>query len=189
MSLRFDETKTTQLVARLLAKSGGKLNVLKLVKLVYLSDRRALVSGGRPITKDRFVSMPHGPVNSATLNLINDEPDPRKPSYWRRYISERQSYEVSLREDPGTSALSAFELAIIDEVHREFGHLDRFVLRDMTHDLPEWCDPEGSSLPIHIHEILESEGFSEADARELEHSLEHESYVLAELGEDTESTV
>ena len=182
MALRFDERKTTQLVARLIEHGGGQLNVLKLVKLVYLTDRRALVEGGRPITFDRFVSMPHGPVNSATLNLLNDEPDPNGKSYWHSYISERSGYDVRLLKAPGVGALSAFELSIVDEVFAEFGHMDRFALRDVTHDLPEWSDPHGSSTPIHVHEILESDGYSEDEAREIEHALEHESFVLAELG-------
>ncbi len=131
--------------------------------------------------------MPHGPVNSATLNLINDEPDPTAPSYWHQFISERREYDVHLRTSPGTSALSAFEVAIIDQVFAEFGHMGKYALRDLTHTLPEWCNPEGSSLPIHIHEILEHEGFSEDDAREIEHSLEHESYVLSELGDSSAS--
>ena len=45
MALRFDVQKSTQLVARLLQRSGGTQNVLKLLKLVYLADRRALVEG------------------------------------------------------------------------------------------------------------------------------------------------
>ena len=184
MAMRFDAVKATQLVARLLLHSGGAQNVLKLVKLVYLTDRRALVEGGRLITQDRLVSMPHGPVNSAILNLINDEQDPGERGIWHRHVSERKEHEVSLIADPGTSALSSFEMAIIDHVFADFGHLDKFVLRDLTHDLPEWCDPQGGSTPIHIHQILENEGFSEDEAREIEQNMEHESFVLHTLGAD-----
>lgn len=182
MALHFDELKTTQLVARLLERSGGTQNVLKLVKLVYLADRRALVLGGRLITQDRLVSMPHGPVNSATLNLINDERAPAERTVWHSHISERKGYEVSLLRQAGVSALSRFEVEIIDQVFAEFGHIEKFALRDMTHELPEWCDPHGGSMPIHLHEILEREGFSEDEAREIEHTLEHESFVLNALG-------
>lgn len=182
MPLQFDERKATQLVAHLLARAGGRLNVLKLMKLAYLADRRALVDAGRPITFDQFVSMPHGPVLSATLNLINEEPDPRSPSYWTSHISERLGHDVTLLKHPGADALSRFETETIDRVYDEFGHMDRFVLRDLTHDLPEYRDPHGSSRPIYIREILGAEGYSEEDARSVEIALEHEAAVAAALG-------
>ncbi len=181
MALHFDERKATQLVARLLKRAGGQLNVLKLVKLAYLAERRALVESGRPITFDRFVAMPHGPVVSATLNLINDEPDPRSLGYWNQFISERVGHDVALRADPGVGALSRFELSVIDGVYDDFGHMDRFALRDLTHALPEYRDPEGSSLPIHIRDVLEAEGYSEDEVLEVELRLQHESDIAVAL--------
>ena len=34
---------------------------IKLIKLMYLADRRCLIETGFPITGDRMVSMPKGP--------------------------------------------------------------------------------------------------------------------------------
>src|SRR5687768_11865188 len=94
MRLRYREDKTTQAAARLLRHGGGKLNHMKLIKLLYLADRKALVQWGRPITFDWYVSMPHGPVLSFTLNKINESAEPNRPSYWHQFISERSNHEV-----------------------------------------------------------------------------------------------
>ena len=47
--------------ARLLKLHGAAMPYLKLIKLLYLADRQALLELGRPISCDLFVSMPHGP--------------------------------------------------------------------------------------------------------------------------------
>jgi uncharacterized phage-associated protein len=52
------------------------MSFLKLIKLMYLADRRALLEQGRSITFDRYVSMDHGAVLSQTYNLIVSEEAP-----------------------------------------------------------------------------------------------------------------
>src|SRR5947199_6070444 len=98
--LRFREDKTTQAAARLLKRRGGRMPYLSLIKLLYFADRKALLELGRPISYDLFVSMPHGPVLSRTLDLITGEPDPKNPSYWGKYISEPENYHVRMLLDP-----------------------------------------------------------------------------------------
>ncbi|HTH08426.1 MAG TPA: Panacea domain-containing protein, partial [Acidovorax sp.] len=68
MSGTFNERKAAQAAACLLHKAGGSLSVLKLMKLMYLAERRSLKKYGDTITGDAFVSMPHGPVLSMTYN-------------------------------------------------------------------------------------------------------------------------
>ena len=67
----FNERKAAQAAAYLLCKAGGSLNVLKLVKLMYLAERESLRRYGETITGDALVSMRNGPVLSATLDHIN----------------------------------------------------------------------------------------------------------------------
>ena len=51
----FDERKTAQAAALLLFKAGGRLPLLKLMKLIYLSERLPLQRYGDSITGDQFV--------------------------------------------------------------------------------------------------------------------------------------
>lgn len=176
MCLRFREDKTTQAAARLLKSGGGEMPYISLIKLLYFADRKALVELGRPISYDLFVSMPKGPVLSRTFDLIASEPDPSddRPSYWRQYISEPRNYTVALLSEPPNGQLSPAEEEVLDQVFQEFGHFDRWTLVRLSHELPEWSDPHGSSVPIAIRSILVHQGVSSEDAGAIIRDLEAE---------------
>jgi hypothetical protein len=55
--------------------------------------------------------------------------------------------------------------------------MTQWELRDYAHTLPEWRDPQGSSLPIQIGDILRAEGMSEEDVREVEEALRAEAFA------------
>ena len=183
MQPMFREDRATQAAARLLSRHGARLNVMKLIKLLYLIDRQALARFGRPVTFDSYVSMPHGPVLSFTLDRINADPEPNGDSYWRGYISERiDRYDVKLLAPASpipNDQLSDAEEGLIDEIDAEFGRMSHFELRDWCHDhLPEWRDPNGSSTPIEIVAILRAQGFDEQEARGVSEALSAETELL-----------
>ena len=167
----FQEERTTQMAAHVLKLNGRKMNVLKLIKLLYLIDREAFIRWGHPISYDWFVSMPHGPVGSFTLDALNNaqENDYR---IWHRYISERTTYDVTLLADAPTDKLSEAEIQLIEEMHSRYGSMSEWELRDFTHGLPEWTDPKGSSQSIDIEIVLRDGNHTEEDIREIESALE-----------------
>lgn len=173
MPLHFRQDRTTQAAARLLKLHGAEMPYLKLIKLLYLADRRALLELGRPISFDLFVSMPHGPVLSRTYDLIVGEPE--DATYWRQFISAPQNYAVRLIAEAPNDHLSPAQEAILDEIFRSFGRMEKWALRDFTHTLPEYRDPQGSSVPINIRDILLAQGVSEEDAHA----------ILNEIGAET----
>lgn len=148
------------------------MSCLKLIKLLYLADREALLRWGRPITTDRYVSMDRGPVLSHVLNLATDGDDPGAPSIWASHISEPSGYEVALTADPGGDELSAAETALLDEIFREHGRKSRWELVKLTHTLPEWKDPEGSAIPITYADILRGGRKSESEIAAIVEELE-----------------
>lgn len=171
MNLRYRQERATQAAARLLELRGGTMSYLKLLKLLYLADRKALVEHGRPITFDRYVSMDHGPVLSQTYNLIVAEESPGTHSYWREFISEPADYEVHLLKAAPNGELSAAQERILDEVFEEFGRLGRWDLVKLTHTLPEWEDPQGSSIPIALRDVLRATGLDDDEAEAIEADL------------------
>lgn len=176
MIYRYHLERATQSAAYLLKLRGGRMSYLKLLKLMYLADRRALLEHGRPITFDRYVSMDQGPVLSQTYNLIVAEEAPDEHSYWREFVTEPlPGYEVSLRKDAPTGELSQAQLSLLDEVFAEFGKMGRWELVRVTHTLPEWEHPHGSSVPIALRDILRGGGMDDEEAEAVEESL---------LGED-----
>ena len=163
---RFREHKAADVAFRFLERHSGKMSCLKLVKLIYIVERESLLRWGRSVTYDRFVSMPHGPVLSRTLDLITEEAPPNEPSVFNQHISQPSDYKVELR-DPfpmENSTLSPAEIDLIDDVYGQYGHLTRWNLVEITHSFPEWEDPQGSSTDISIRSILERNGKTEPEA-------------------------
>jgi uncharacterized phage-associated protein len=66
----FNEFKVTQIAAFFLPKEGGEMFLLKLMKLLYLSERESFARFECSISGDKFYSLPHGPVLSRTKELI-----------------------------------------------------------------------------------------------------------------------
>lgn len=183
MAVRYREDKTTQAAARLLRLAGGRMSHMKLIKLLYLADRSSLVRWGRPITFDWYFSLPHGPVLSFTLDKINAEADPETPSYWHRFISERENHIVRLLGEPENDQLSKAEEDLLDEVFSKFGRMSPWQLRDYCHDnLPEWQDPQGSRLPIGFRDILLAEGIPEEEVHDILSELHAETAAGSLLG-------
>jgi uncharacterized phage-associated protein len=154
MKLLFNEAKATQAAARLLRLRGGTMSYMKLIKLLYLSDREALIRWGRPITTDCYVSMDAGPVVSRIYDLIRNEPSPNSVKVWGKFISGPEDYEVRLLGEPGSGELSTAERQLIDEVFRQHGQDNRWALVDYSYGLPEWTYPDGGVLPIEYRDIL-----------------------------------
>ena len=167
MNLRFDEAKATQAAALFLKLRGGRMSYMKLIKLLYLTDRAALLRWGVPVTTDRYVAMDQGPVVSNIYSLIvEDKPKP----VWSQLISAPLGdYEVELVQeslaDTPTDRLSRAEESLIREIFAEYGTWSRWKLVDHLHTLPEWQDPHGSSIPIHIRDILKAGGEDEQEIR------------------------
>lgn len=162
MKLHFDEAKATAVAASILKLRGGTMHYLKLIKLMYLVDRAALVRWGGIVTTDHHVSMDHGPVGSTLLDLLTKDTEP-KP-IWSQYISAPfGDDEVRLLKESSTDRLSRAEEKLIREIYQEFGRMNRWDIEAFTHKLPEYKDPHGSSIPIHPREILRAEGESEQE--------------------------
>jgi uncharacterized phage-associated protein len=182
MRFPFNERKAGQAAAYLLQKHGGRLNYMKLIKLLYLSDRTALVKRGYPITGDRMVSMPKGPVLSGILDLINWGEKREEHSIWLEYISAPEGYDVKLATTSQEyDDLSDRDRQILDEIDAEYGKVEKWALVDLMHGLPEWEDPRGSSIPIDPAQILRAVGRSEREIRTMAENAE-QALLIQELG-------
>lgn len=183
MRARYREDKATQAAAKLLKLRGGTMSHLKLIKLLYLVERETLIRLGQPLAYDSYASLPHGPVLSATLDRINTS-EAYRGGYWDRHITPKTNNEVSLRDPSAVpnDQLSPAEEVLIDEVFARYGHLGRWELVDRTHALPEWTDPQGSSIPIRPADILRNEGFSDEEIAGMESDWEEAAFARALFG-------
>ena len=156
--MSFNDRKVGQVAAYLILKANGSIELLKLVKLIYLSDRKFVELYDALITDDKFVSMPHGPVNTATLNCMNGAY--MELAGWNEFVSDRQDHMLALAKDISDSSeldlLSTAELEVMDSVWVEHGAKTKWQLVKWTHDnCKEWEDPNGSSIPIKYETLLD----------------------------------
>lgn len=169
----FDERKAAAAAALLLELHGGRMEYLRLMKLLYLAERESLARFGRPIAGDEYISMKLGPVLSHVLNLMK-EVDPRaKPGPWVRQIA-REGYSVTLRGAPDLGPLSDAEISLLREAATLYRELDKWHLSRFTHGLPEWKDPGNSTIEIAPDEILRAMGVSEATIAEIREDTQHD---------------
>lgn len=184
MRLTFNEDKTVQAAAYLIAKlGGGKINYMKLLKLLYLADRESLIRWGRPITFDSFFAMDHGMVLSHTFDRINGEE--KESEKWDQIFRHCGNYQLQLLNPRiGTNELSKVEVQLLDEIIRKFGQCDQWELSELHHGLPEWIDPRGSSIPLDVSDLLEkATEKTPAEIEAIKRELESETIAASLFGE------
>jgi hypothetical protein len=172
-----DHEKAAQAAALLLERHGGRLNYTALIKLLYMSDRRAFIQSGLPITGDFMVSMDNGTVLSGIYDLIKGK---REHPAWGLHI-KREGYDVALMKMPSFRRLSPFEKIIIEKIDAEYGALHWGELCDLTHEFPEWHDPNGSSDRIEPADILRAEHRDEEEIENIAREVDQFFFLRAAL--------
>ena len=157
-----------QMAAWFLRMHNGSMPHLKLMKLLYLTERTCIKRYGFPALGDYLVSMPHGPVLGVTLNYMRGAEC--SENGWSRWVSpiHIQNHEISPAreyEPEELDLLNEVDVEILQEVWTQFGHMEKRDIRDYTHNhCPEWKDPQGSSLPITYKYLLDVLGHGEKSA-------------------------
>ncbi|MDB5243909.1 MAG: hypothetical protein JWP57_4535 [Spirosoma sp.] len=179
MTPGFNTRKSAQIAAFFAREAGGTIAVLKLVKLIYLADRENLELYDFPITGDTLVSMTHGPANSDTLDCINGKA--AEHGDWEEFVADRDGHDVRVARpvtDEDLDELSRAELGTLASTWRRFGKMTKYEIRNWTHEnLPEWQDPNGSSVPIPYSKIFAL--FGRSDPVDLERALHSERSLRA----------
>ena len=121
-----------------------------------------------PITYDNFSAMPMGMVVSTTLDLVkNNKTIPQ----WNNSF-ETKNFVVSVKgEYPRLKKLCIEDVEILERIYSKYGSFDQFQLAEITERVPEWKDPNGSSFPVEIKELLISMGKSEEDSERIESQI------------------
>lgn len=179
----FNEKKLTEATIFFLLQTNNKnINILKLMKLLYLSERKSFEMFHTPIIGDSLVSMNKGPVLSLTLERINY--GSRKKTYWDQFISDRANNDVALKTDVNINSdddlleLSDNDITTLKQIWFEFGSKNEWQLVDYTHDYcPEWRNPGSSMRPINYQDLFDALGFSKDLSNEIIDQLESQAYI------------
>ncbi len=179
----FNVRKAAQVAAFFALQERGEINILKLIKLIYMADRKFMELYDTPILNDQLVSMPHGPVNSITYDFASGSEEAPE---WNEFLVGRARYMVGLARDLAESdldELSRAELRVLETTWAELGHMDRFEIRDYTHNnCPEWENPNGSSTSIPYSRVFNFLG--KQHSGDLEDRILSERQVAANLAGD-----
>ena len=173
--MRYNEKKAAQTAAFFIFKNGGSIDVLKLMKLMYLAERESLAKYGETITGDNFYSMAHGPVLSKTLDHMSNFID-SEPGGWESWISDRENHLLALRNNDvkiqKLTQLSDADLGVLGEIYSEYGKFTGTQLRNITHKkCTEWEDPNCSSTPIPYSRVLKCLGYNSEVASEIDQRI------------------
>ena len=169
----FRSRKAAQICAYFAGRSdGGRIDKLKLSKLVYLAERSYLAEHHRPMLFDDFYSLAHGPVCSGTLLGVEGRAD-RK--LWDEYIRRHgldTIVAVRSMKRQDLDHVSDAELEILDLTWKRFSARSPSSLRNYTHTAcPEYTEISEGSKPISYLEVFRALGRD--DAEELDREVRH----------------
>lgn len=170
----------------LIAKIGGApVDGVRMMKLLYLAEREALVEAGIHMCGGEITSMPEGPVVSGVYALANNT---LLDDHWTRFVSyDKSAGGYSVKEDSSEfDHLSRYDESVLDRVHAAYGAMTREELVKLTHDLPEWPEKHGKKIgtPITDRAILEqAEGWSEEAIVRVEEEVEEEDAIAQGMKE------
>jgi uncharacterized phage-associated protein len=158
--------KATQALNFLARQSGGRLNKLKALKLIFFADRYHLRKFGRPVSECTYFAMTHGPVASEAKQVAEEHdrlPAPVR-SYARKFLQKKSDYDYASVADVDKAALSESDLEALTFSWENFGYQPKYQLRDITHRYPEWKRHE-PALKHHKRVAMDyADFFAEPDA-------------------------
>lgn len=162
----FQSRKAAQICAYFAGREGGIIDKLKVIKLVYFAERRFLADTHFPMLFDELYSLPHGPICSSTLNgldgLIHKD-------HWELFVKHNGrdkivAVKAFVRGD--LDEISNAEMAALETVWRELGHMSAWDIRNFSHEsCDEYTEVTSGRVPISYREVLEAVGDEEAAAQ------------------------
>lgn len=184
--MKYSEKKAAQIAAFFIYRNGGQAEILKLIKLMYFAERQSFKEYGEPMTGDTYFSLPHGPILSTTLDHINNLVE-SGPGGWEHWIQDRDNHFLSIRYDgnpiESLTILSDADLEVLETTWQKYGHYSASQLRQLSHQLEEWEDPEGSRIPISYERILKCVGHKDPDVvKEILDRIRAQSQIDSLLG-------
>lgn len=146
---------------------------LKLIKLLWASDRFSLRNFGSDVTGDHYSALPYGPVASGTYNLMKAckpgaEVNPRwtsetDASWWREHF-ETQEYALRLNSDPGSDYLSRADIMMLETAYAHFRETGRFeTANNISHIYPEWTKAFVSNVAAKSFDIKPDHFFDDPE--------------------------
>lgn len=160
--IMYSSDKILQEIIYLLSLNNKRMNLLKLMKELYLIDRTSIDERDTSVSGDVFYSMPHGPILSQTLNMLNDLVNNKWGDYLDA-VSAKYYPDIQIKQEIDFDRLSYKDKSYIKAISEKFKNFTPKELENFTHTLPEWVDPKGSSIKIRYRDVMLALGKSEEE--------------------------
>lgn len=140
MTIKNSDKKAIQALNFFAAKEGGKINRMKAIKLIWLSDRAHLRKFGRTILSDRYYAIKFGPIPSKAKTLSESNPPVEDYiiEYRDKYVEPLGRYTIQSKSKPELNVFSETDIEAMEAIYKTFGDKDKFQLSDLSHNFPEW---------------------------------------------------
>jgi len=133
---------STQALYYLSKKLNRALDKWTGLKLIFLADRYHLRKYARTVTDDFYYAMEHGPVASATYDVLKfDFDNVEAQKYIESFLQKKEcSGNCSFveKEEVDLDMLSDTDIEALEFAVETFGHFSSRQLRDFSHLYPEW---------------------------------------------------
>jgi uncharacterized phage-associated protein len=172
MFVRFDFDRCMEAAGGLFGTTETKtMGRMRLLKLLYLANRKSLRETGDPIVDDDMYAMKNGPVLSETYNFIKGENwSLTRQSEWDRHFRIVDGILLKMVDDPGTDHLSDYDVETLTVIAHQYRDAEDEDLSELTHTFEEWkkhWDGTKNREAIPEQDLLTGIGYTLDQAREL----------------------
>ena len=140
MFVAFDINRCIEAAGVLFSTTETKtMGRMRLLKLLYLANRKSLKETGDPIVDDDAIAMKHGPVLSRTYNLIKGKDSNTEAlAAWNLHFKVVDSIQIRMLTDPGADHLSDYDIETLTGIAAEYKDAEDEDLSDLTHTFEEY---------------------------------------------------
>lgn len=180
LSFDFDVEKLVQALTYFASGNVHDLTRMKAAKLLYFLDKYHLLRYGRPVIGDVYYCLDHGPIPSASLNVLSDvieDSDAEEGEssqtveFVNRFLEVKRDgayphFTARRAFDP--ECFSASEIEALKATMARYGRCSAAELRRLSHQEPTWCIPNDGRTPGRRAPIPYELFFAGASAEESE---------------------
>jgi len=159
----FQARKAAQIAAYFVGRAGQSIDKVRLMKLIYLSERNFIKQHSEPMLYDELYSFELGPVCSNTLDGVNGAFN----GTWSPYVQLSPDDKMTVVSGATFSRndldeLSDVEMEVLNSAWTSFGWMNRDQIVNYTHvNCPEYTETvKGTKAPIQYEELFRILGFS-----------------------------
>ena len=128
--MKIREKKIIQAIIFFASRSNRKtINRLKLMKLLWLSDRMHINKYGRLILKDQYNALPYGSIPCKAMDFSNIN--------MSGYYSIKE-HNIKSESDFDAQYFSKSDIEVMEFVWKNYGTKGKYNLSDFSHKFPEW---------------------------------------------------